>query len=158
VAEDGTFADVHDDELDLGDDVAFIGVAHPFAMSTEERQAWRQVFEDYEVIQPFDQVGMDPPTLTREELSSAALTAKVERLDYGRLQAFRAQRGWLGGNAPTSRLFPDGSFGLFTHDHRTGEAVAQALDPNGEPRHLSEVDDVIRGELALIVRVATGEI
>jgi hypothetical protein len=74
------------------------------------------------------------------------------------MKAFRAERGWDGGGAQASRIFPDGSFGVFTHDYKTTAAVAQALDARGAPMKLSDVDDIVRGELALVIEAAKGAI
>jgi hypothetical protein len=53
VAEDGTFADVGDDALELGKIVAIV---HPAELDDEERASWIAVLADYRVVQPFEQM------------------------------------------------------------------------------------------------------
>lgn len=52
VAEDGTYANEHDDEIEVA---GAIGVAHPATMRALER--WADIFGDYELVQPFAQIG-----------------------------------------------------------------------------------------------------
>ncbi|GIJ44158.1 hypothetical protein Val02_10440 [Virgisporangium aliadipatigenens] len=54
VAEDRTFADVHDDPLVLGDE-ELIGVAHPVQLGATV-PAWGRLFADYALLQPFPQI------------------------------------------------------------------------------------------------------
>ncbi|MEM9191630.1 MAG: DUF4132 domain-containing protein, partial [Myxococcota bacterium] len=54
VAEDGTFATVDDEELELFED-AEVRIAHPLNLA--ECAAWTDRFADYEVVQPFPQLG-----------------------------------------------------------------------------------------------------
>ncbi|OLT16069.1 hypothetical protein BJF79_18615 [Actinomadura sp. CNU-125] len=54
VAEDGTFADVRDDAF-VPPDGAAITLPHPLLL--KDRDAWAAVFADYEILQPFPQLG-----------------------------------------------------------------------------------------------------
>ena len=54
VSEDSTFADVDDNAVTLGDGT--IGLVHP-AHIPETVGAWSDVFADYEILQPFPQLG-----------------------------------------------------------------------------------------------------
>jgi hypothetical protein len=69
IAEDGTFADSHDLELRT---VTTIGAAHPAEMTTEELHRWTQVFADYRILQPIDQ-------LSRRVVPAEAMTAAMKR-------------------------------------------------------------------------------
>ncbi|OLT23222.1 hypothetical protein BJF79_02090 [Actinomadura sp. CNU-125] len=62
LAEDGTLADAADDAFVLPGD-ARIGVAHPIDLG-DETAAWGQVFADYEILQPFPQLGREVHRLT----------------------------------------------------------------------------------------------
>jgi len=53
VAEDGSFADAHDDATELGKIVA---IAHPAELGEEERAKWIAVLADYRLVQPFEQM------------------------------------------------------------------------------------------------------
>jgi hypothetical protein len=56
VAEDGTAADDLDAPLDLDPD-ASVGVVHPLDLAPEELARWQALFADYEIVQPFEQLG-----------------------------------------------------------------------------------------------------
>ncbi len=154
VAEDGTFADVEDDAVVLDEKVASVGVAHPFAMTADARRAWREIFDDYEVIQPFAQVATEPPALTKAQRESHAVTEVIAIADLGQVIRARAERGWSSRTIEASRLFPDGSYGLFTQDWKSKEITIRAVDEHGEVRKLGDTDDVIQGELALALQLA----
>ncbi|MEU4688641.1 DUF4132 domain-containing protein [Actinoplanes sp. NPDC023714] len=83
-AEDGSFADVDDEAVVLGDDER-IGVAHPLQLG-DALAAWAGVFADYEILQPFPQLGREVEALTPEQAE--------ERLG----------RGFLGVRVPTTTL------------------------------------------------------
>ncbi|HEX7306254.1 WGR and DUF4132 domain-containing protein [Lentzea sp.] len=55
LAEDRTLADVNDDEFVLPDE-AVVSVAHPVVLQSDAA-AWGEVFADYEILQPFPQLG-----------------------------------------------------------------------------------------------------
>ncbi|GAA2459524.1 hypothetical protein GCM10010191_94760 [Actinomadura vinacea] len=71
IAEDRTFADAGDDAPDLPDG-ASIGIAHPLDLGGE-LDRWSEVFADYEIMQPFPQLGRDVHALTEEERAADAL-------------------------------------------------------------------------------------
>jgi hypothetical protein len=72
LAEDRTFADVEDDLLDLADDVR-VRLAHPVLLG-EDLAAWVRHFADYELLQPFDQLGRPAHRLTADEAAAGRLT------------------------------------------------------------------------------------
>ncbi|MEW2353882.1 DUF4132 domain-containing protein [Spirillospora sp. NPDC029432] len=72
VAEDRTFADADDAGLTLPDG-AEIGVPHPVLLTEKERAVWGEVFADYEILQPFPQLGRDVHAFTEEERGSGRL-------------------------------------------------------------------------------------
>ncbi|RSN46493.1 DUF4132 domain-containing protein, partial [Actinomadura sp. WAC 06369] len=98
VAEDRTCADVRDDPFvpAPGDRV---GIAHPVLL--DDLDAWADLFADYEILQPFDQLGRPVHRLTDAERASSALS-RVEGLvlPYGKAKG-HSQGRW---NAPS----PDG--------------------------------------------------
>ncbi|WP_412518400.1 DUF4132 domain-containing protein [Actinomadura madurae] len=71
VAEDGTFADVDDDVLTLAGSAA-VGVAHPVDLDGS-LGAWSEVFADYEILQPFPQLGRAVHRLADEERAGGRL-------------------------------------------------------------------------------------
>jgi hypothetical protein len=93
VAEDGTLADVRDDVLRLPERSA-VRLAHPLHLG-EETVAWAEVFADYEVVQPFEQLARPVFALTAEE----AATGRVARFEgrsvhTGPLIGLRQARSW----------------------------------------------------------------
>ncbi|NED54996.1 DUF4132 domain-containing protein, partial [Micromonospora aurantiaca] len=91
-AEDGTFADAADDTVTLPED-ARVGIAHPVHLR-EEVKAWSELFADYEILQPFEQLGRPVHALTGEERETGRLT-RFEGLNapIGDLLGL-VRRGW----------------------------------------------------------------
>jgi len=96
IAQDGSFADVSDMEVQGVHDVT---VAHPAEMSVAERDQWGGVLADYRIIQPIEQ-------LSRRVLLSAAVEVKGASMAlvsavptpqaelYERLRVKRFELGW----------------------------------------------------------------
>ena len=84
IAEDGTLADVADEHFEFGPDMAAgrggaIGVVHPVQLAAELPR-WAEICHDYEIIQPFPQVGRPVFALTEpRNASSTAWTASATR-------------------------------------------------------------------------------
>lgn len=72
VAEDRSLADVDDDVFILPEN-ATIGLAHPLHLGAA-LPAWSEVFADYEVLQPFAQLGRQVYELTEAERDAKLLT------------------------------------------------------------------------------------
>ncbi|MFD0638782.1 DUF4132 domain-containing protein [Catenulispora yoronensis] len=92
VAEDLSLADVDDEAYTLPDD-AVIGVAHPVDLA-EDLPRWSELFLDYVILQPFDQLGRTVFALTPEEAAATTL----ERFDGQKVLSGRIlsmeRRGW----------------------------------------------------------------
>ncbi|MFF9765333.1 DUF4132 domain-containing protein [Streptomyces sp. NPDC014636] len=92
VAEDRTFADVHDDELTLPEE-ATVRVAHPMHLA-DDLDAWSELFADYEILQPFPQLGRVVHALTEEEAAGHRLTRfEGATVPVGKLLGL-TKRGW----------------------------------------------------------------
>ncbi|MGW1025399.1 WGR and DUF4132 domain-containing protein [Streptomyces sp. NPDC002577] len=113
VAEDRTFADADDTMFTLPD-AATIRIAHPLHLAGE-LDAWAELFADYEILQPFPQLGRPVFALTEEE----AAGGRLERFEgctvtTGRLVGLE-RRGWQRGEPQdagverwlSKRLAPD---------------------------------------------------
>ncbi|MFI9162113.1 WGR and DUF4132 domain-containing protein [Kitasatospora aureofaciens] len=92
VAEDRTFADVEDDEFTLPHD-ATVRLAHPLHLG-EALAVWSELFADYEILQPFPQLGRGVRHVTPEE----AAVSHLHRFEgctvpVGRLLGL-TKRGW----------------------------------------------------------------
>lgn len=76
VTEDLTFSDAGDNAvaIDVSAEAAgLIGVAHPLHMSAADQAQWGTLFGDYEIAQPFAQLGRDTYALTVDEKASNVL-------------------------------------------------------------------------------------
>ncbi|MEU3978632.1 DUF4132 domain-containing protein [Streptomyces sp. NPDC026672] len=92
VAEDRTFADVHDDELELPEDTT-VRLAHPLHLG-DELASWSELFADYEILQPFPQLGRAVHAFTEEEAAGHRLTRfEGATVPVGRLLGL-TKRGW----------------------------------------------------------------
>lgn len=64
--EDGSFNTAKEDEYELPQN-GKIGLVHPVELTEEEKEAWGQQLEDYEIAQPFEQLKRAVYTVTKEE-------------------------------------------------------------------------------------------
>mgnify|MGYP002510491820 CR=1 FL=1 len=64
--EDGSFNTAEEEEYELPDN-GRIGLVHPMELTGEEKEAWEQQLEDYEIVQPFEQLKRSVYTVTKEE-------------------------------------------------------------------------------------------
>ncbi|HWS27784.1 MAG TPA: DUF4132 domain-containing protein, partial [Xanthomonadales bacterium] len=93
VAEDLSFADANDDLLILPD-TSEIGLVHALELPPADAAAFGQIFADYEILQPFAQIGREVYRLTDEERAATALTRFVGRkVAIGSLVGMES-RGW----------------------------------------------------------------
>lgn len=92
VAEDRTYADVEDEAVKFGDD-ASITLAHPLHLEGD-LAAWSELFADYEIVQPFPQLGRPVLAATEEEAAGARLTRfEGFTVPVGKLLGLQ-KRGW----------------------------------------------------------------
>jgi hypothetical protein len=137
VAEDRSLADVADDEFTLPDE-ASVGIAHPLHLG-DSVGPWSEVFADYEILQPFMQLGRSVHTLTDAERASSNLerftgvtmaTGKVIGLE---------RRGWQRGEPQDGgvrvwvlRVIPGGR--AIVADIEPGIPVGMMIDEFPEQR------------------------
>ncbi|GAA2741976.1 DUF4132 domain-containing protein [Kitasatospora cinereorecta] len=96
VAEDRTLADVEDEVFELPEG-ATVRLAHPLLLG-DDLAAWSEVFADYEILQPFRQLGRQVYAPTDEERAGHRLT-RFENgplLPTARLVGME-RRGWQRG-------------------------------------------------------------
>jgi hypothetical protein len=93
IAEDRTFADA-DDETATIPDGAPISIPHPVDLGGKQVAAWSEVFADYEILQPFRQLGRPVHTLDPGERATEHL-ARFEKAKstLGRVYGLK-NRGW----------------------------------------------------------------
>ncbi|MCP2166129.1 DUF4132 domain-containing protein [Goodfellowiella coeruleoviolacea] len=92
LAEDRTLADVHDDTLVLPAG-AQVGIAHPVHLA-DTVPAWREVFADYAILQPFPQLERPVHALTDQERASTELTRFHDRTTSTFTVLGLERRGW----------------------------------------------------------------
>ncbi|WP_411752065.1 DUF4132 domain-containing protein [Serratia sp. (in: enterobacteria)] len=93
VAAEGEFCDAQDEPITLPPDALF-GIAHPLEMSAEMREAYAQLFIDYELIAPFRQLTRRTVLLTPQEAAHSQLTRwQGKSAACGHLLWLRSQ-GW----------------------------------------------------------------
>ncbi|GAA1551623.1 hypothetical protein GCM10009678_38160 [Actinomadura kijaniata] len=98
LAEDRSFADVRDDALEPSAS-ARVGVAHPAELGGD-LAAWTEVFDDYEITQPFDQLHRPVFTLTDAERDGRRpVRFEGSAVPVPNVWHMR-KRGWQPGDAP----------------------------------------------------------
>ncbi|MFD0277389.1 DUF4132 domain-containing protein [Kitasatospora sp. NPDC127111] len=92
VAEDRSFANVEDDAFTLAED-ATVRLAHPLHLG-DDLAAWSELFADYEILQPFPQLGRPVHRVTAEEAAADRLHRFEGRtMPVGRVLGL-TKRGW----------------------------------------------------------------
>lgn len=132
VAEDGSCTTAEDDPFELpeaggrdGDGHGIrIGVPHALELTAADAAAFGQVFADYELLQPFAQIGRDIYTLTDDEKKSLKLERwKDVKVPTGRVLGL-ANKGWRRGQAQDA-----GCIWYFSKPLGTNRVIELSLDP-----------------------------
>lgn len=122
VAEDRTLAGVTDDEVTLPTD-ATIGIPHPLHLG-DELAEWGEIFADYEILQPFPQLGRPVHALTDEERDATELAMFTGiTMPTGKVLGL-TNRGWRRGDPQDN-----GVEGWILRPLPDGRAVVANLDP-----------------------------
>ncbi|WNG58136.1 DUF4132 domain-containing protein [Archangium gephyra] len=96
VAEDRTYADVNEDTWTLPDD-ASVGIPHALELDAQAAGAWGQIFADYQLLQPFAQLGRPTYEPTAEERAGTELArVKGLKVPTGKVLGLET-RGWRRG-------------------------------------------------------------
>ncbi|AKV01548.1 Molybdate metabolism regulator [Labilithrix luteola] len=95
VAEDRTFADENDDTSSI-ESGALIGLPHRLELDDTTVAAWGKVLGDYEIVQPFDQLGRPTFLATPKELGASGLKRKMT-VKTSRIRGLE-DRGWRKGS------------------------------------------------------------
>lgn len=98
VAEDWTLADEQDSLYQLPDD-ASVGIAHVLEMPQPLQSAFGQIFADYEILQPFRQLGRETYALTDDEKRATTLTRFKDKVVATGSVMGLINRGWERGAA-----------------------------------------------------------
>ncbi|MBS2552735.1 DUF4132 domain-containing protein [Catenulispora sp. NL8] len=104
VAEDLSYADAHDAHYEIPEG-ATLGVAHPVELGPVVDR-WCELFADYEILQPLDQLGRPALGLTQDELAGRTLT-RFERVVLNPAQVAALEpRGWYCGPVGDPPVWP----------------------------------------------------
>ncbi|AOI73408.1 WGR and DUF4132 domain-containing protein [Burkholderia ubonensis] len=125
VAEDGTAATADDDVFTLPEgETIRIGVPHALEIEPADAAAFGQVFADYELLQPFAQLGRDVYRLTDDERNGLLLERwKGVKVPTGRVLGL-VNKGWRRGEAQDA-----GCIWYFTKPLGAGKVIELSLDP-----------------------------
>jgi predicted DNA-binding WGR domain protein len=123
VAEDLSYADRNDDTLQIAPE-ATICLPHLLALSEADRNGFGQIFADYEILQPFQQLGREVLLMSDEELATfQSLRFKGKRVAIGSVYGLQ-HRGWRSGGAQDG-----GWIGWFEKSLPGGLEAQIELDP-----------------------------
>lgn len=96
--EDGSFNTVEEEEYEPKEG-ALIGLVHPIELTEDALSAWKEQLEDYEVIQPLEQLQRPVFRLTEEEKEQTELTRFGGKLLNGLSLSGKLQNlGWYRGS------------------------------------------------------------
>lgn len=123
IAEDWTLADADDAQASLPDD-ATLGIVHVLEMPPSMRDAFGQIFADYEILQPFKQLGRETYALTDDERRGSEIKRfEAKTVATGSVMGL-VNRGWERGAAQDA-----GWVGWFGKRVGDGLEVQLELDP-----------------------------
>ncbi|MDA8448346.1 DUF4132 domain-containing protein [Acidovorax sp. NCPPB 3859] len=125
VAEDGSATTAEDDPFDIPEGAQVrIGVPHALEITPADAAAFGQVFADYELLQPFPQIGRDTYTLTEAEKADIKLSRWAKaKVPTGRVLGL-VNKGWRRGQAQDA-----GCIWYFTKPLGADRVIELHLDP-----------------------------
>ncbi|MBR6874317.1 MAG: DUF4132 domain-containing protein [Ruminococcus sp.] len=103
--DDGSFTTADEDEYTLPEN-ARIGLVHPLELTKEQLSAWKEQLSDYEITQPFDQLGRKVFLRDDKELAENSCA----RFEYAELNSLSligkmTKLGWYKGQAEDAGCF-----------------------------------------------------
>lgn len=125
VAEDGSFTTADDDSFALPEGEHLrIGVPHALELDAADAAAFGQLLADYELLQPFAQIGRDTYSLDASERAVTKLLRwKGAKVPTGRVLGL-VNKGWRRGMAQDG-----GGIWYFTKPLGDGRVIELLLDP-----------------------------
>jgi hypothetical protein len=131
ISEDLTLADASDRRYELGAD-AIVGIPHVLGFSKPTLDAFGQIFADYEILQPFKQLGREAYALTDAEKQSHELKRFQGRTYVTASVMGLAKRGW------EAQSYSGGMLNAYAKSLGEDLRVTVDLDPGtiiGDPTH-----------------------
>ena len=103
--DDGSFTNSDDDEIELSD-VMQIGLVHPLELTEHEKEAWLEQLDDYEIIQPFDQLRRKVYKVAESDKNKTACEIfKNTEITNTTLVNRMTKAGWYKGQAQDAGFF-----------------------------------------------------
>ncbi|WP_426319848.1 DUF4132 domain-containing protein [Pseudoduganella sp. R-43] len=125
VSAEGSYTDADDNPIALPEgELIYVGLPHPLDMPQQDVVQFGQLFADYELLQPFAQLGRDTYRLEAGEHSATALERwKGKVVATGRVLGL-ASRGWRRGSS-----MDGGGVSYFSKPVAGARVVELMLDP-----------------------------
>ncbi|NHQ84747.1 DUF4132 domain-containing protein [Iodobacter sp. HSC-16F04] len=124
VAEDGSYSTGDDDEFVLPEGEIRIGLPHALEMPAAESALFSQLFADYELLQPFPQLGRESHRFSANEAEQCKLLRWKDRVvATGKILGLTS-RGWRRGDAQDA-----GGIWYYTKDIGQGRLLELTFDP-----------------------------
>lgn len=79
--EDGSFNSIKEEEYILSDD-SFISLLHPSDITQKELKQWKQQLEDYEILQPVEQINIPIYELKEKDILKEEITSFENKKIY----------------------------------------------------------------------------
>ncbi len=139
VTEDSSLANVQDEEFELKH-TSLVGVVHAIDLPPGQAAAWGELFSDYELLQPFLQLGRPIHELTPEERESKQLLRhRGTPVSAGRLLGL-LNKGWERGEAQDGGVVHWLSLPLSDQEHElrlwlgdSGLWIGMGVDQDQDP-------------------------
>jgi hypothetical protein len=145
VAEDATLADRRDDLYEIPDGVG-IGIVHALELPEDLSRDFGQIFADYEILQPFKQLGRETYALTEAERQNGKITRfEGKQVSSGGIMGLIG-RGWEWGSRE-SYPYVDSLYKRLADGLGAELWISPGIDPS-DPR--SEPVQEIRGLAVLL--------
>jgi hypothetical protein len=123
IAEDWTLADSGDELVELPDD-AVLGIPHVLELSPDMLTQFSQVFADYEILQPFKQLGRETYALTPDEQKQHILKRfEGQSVASGAIMSLQP-RGWERGHPQDGGMICD-----YSRRSKDGLEVSLSISP-----------------------------
>lgn len=148
LAEDGSLTSADDEPYTLPSEVGEgkalrVGVPHALQLPAEDAQAFGQLFADYELLQPFAQVGRDTYALTDAEREAKTLTRwKDKKVPTGRILGL-ANKAWRKGEAQDA-----GGIWYYSKPLFDGRVIELNFDPGYSVGYIDDEPEQNLGELS----------
>jgi hypothetical protein len=154
VAEDRTLAGVDDEALTLPEGAA-VRLPHPLLLG-DDVVRWAEVFADYELVQPFEQLSRPVMAFTAEELATGRLSRlEGAKVPVGPLIGLQRNKGWRYSDALADPYeeqglcleIPEIGFVMLGLDHHVMKRIQLSKTEDQDGPVLTGLDPVAASEI-----------